>query len=184
MKPPLLTSARLTLDAFTEDDTDAVLAHVDDGELQRYVPVPVPYTRTDAEHYTGSYMQMAEPNPGIAVWAVRLDGQLAGALELRMAELYDGDIGFWVGRPFRGQGVMTEAVGLVVDHAFGPLGLHRVSWATVAGNVGSARVVQRNGFTFEGLRRLGLQHRDERVDSWVASLLRGDPRRPTDGWPV
>ena len=36
MKPPLLTSSRLTLDAFTEDDTDAVLAHVTEEELQRF----------------------------------------------------------------------------------------------------------------------------------------------------
>lgn len=184
MKPPLLESSRLTLDAVTEADTDAVLAHVDDAELQRYVPVPVPYTRAHAEDYTGSYMRMAEPNPGIAVWAIRFEGQLVGAIELRIEEIGSGDLGFWMGGAHRGQGLMTEAVGLVADHAFGALGLQRLTWSSVAGNVASARVAQRSGFTFEGLRRLGLQHRDERVDSWIASLLRDDDRTPTEGWPL
>ena len=184
MKPPVIQSPRLTLDAFTPDDAPLTYECVDDEELQRFIPVPAPYTLAHAEHYVGAYASAAESNPAMVLWAVRESGLLVGALELRIDSAASGDFGFWVGRQHRGRGVMTQAVGLMVDHSFSALGLQRLSWEAIASNRGSARVVQRNGFVFEGTRRLAIEHRGERVDSWVASLLRTDPREPVEGWPL
>ena len=186
MKPPLIQSERLTLDAFTPDDAPLVFEYVDDAELQRFIPVPVPYTRPHAEHYVGAYATAAEANPGMALWAVRENGELVGALELRIEGTTSGDFGFWVGKPHRGRGIMTEAIGMLAEYSFDPLGLdlQRLTWSAAAENWASATVVRRNGFTFEGTRRLGLEIRERRVDAWVASLLRTDPREPVDGWPL
>lgn len=182
MKPPVIQSSRLTLDAFRVDDAELAYEYVDDDELQRFIPVPVPYTRAHAEHYVGSYANDAEVNPALALWAVREHDVLVGALELRL-EGTSGDIGFWVGRRHRGRGIMTEAIALLADHAFTELGLERLTWSAAVENWASASVVQRNGFTFEGVRRLGIEIRGKRFDSWVASLLRTDSRAPADGWP-
>lgn len=184
MMPAVLSSARLTLDAFSADDTDLVHRYIDDPELQRFIPVPVPYTRRDAERYTGTYAAEAAISPALGLWAIRSNGSLVGALELRHEQIGSGDLGYWMGAPHRGRGLMTEAIGLLVTHCFDTLGLQHLSWQAVAGNAASAIPVQRNGFVFEGTRRLGLELRDTRVDSWVASLLRTDPRHPAPGWPL
>jgi RimJ/RimL family protein N-acetyltransferase len=179
-----LSSDRLTLDAFGPDDTDLVHAYVDDAELQRFIPVPVPYTRRDAERYTGTYAAEAAISPALGLWAIREGGTLVGALELRHEEIGSADLGYWIGAPHRGRGLMTEAVGLLATHCFEVMGLQRLSWQAVVGNVASAIPVQRNGFVFEGTRRLGLEVRGLRVDSWVASLLNTDSRQPASGWPL
>ncbi len=185
MKTPLIASERLVLDAFTVDDAAAVLDCVDDEELQRYIPVPIPYTLEHATQYVTEYADETAASAGKVLWAVREDAVLAGALELRIAD-GSGDIGYWVGRAHRGRGIMTEAVGMLVEYGFDPLGfdLARLTWSASAGNRGSAIVVQRNGFTFEGLRRSGVVVRERRDDEWVASLLRGDSRELVDGWPL
>jgi ribosomal-protein-alanine N-acetyltransferase len=56
-----------------------------------------------------------------------------------------------MGSHFAGKGIMTEAVDLVVGHAFDTLLLHRVEAACIPGNAPSARVLEKAGFLREGL---------------------------------
>jgi RimJ/RimL family protein N-acetyltransferase len=175
----VLTTARYRLDAVTEADTDAVFAYCQNEELQRWVPVPVPYTREAAEGYTTKYAPAA-PH----LWAIRSGHQLLGVVELKAEPARSAELGFWLGAPHRGHGTMTEAVAAVVSHGFGEVGLERIWWCAVAGNIGSAVVAQRNGFRFEGLRRKAVDHRGVRLDGWFGSLLREDDRVPQAGWPL
>jgi RimJ/RimL family protein N-acetyltransferase len=86
----------------------------------------------------------------------------------------------------RGAGGATRAVALVLDHAFDPDGLDlvRVAWLAYVGNWPSRRIAWRAGFRLEGTIRLEAVQRDGiRRDSWVGTLLRGDPREPNEPWP-
>ena len=64
------------------------------------------------------------------------------------------------------------------------LDLVRIHWESFAGNYASAIVARRNGFHFEGIQRQAVVHRDRRVDTWNASLLRADDREIQPGWPL
>lgn len=201
MKSPLIASERLQLDAFEPTDAAAVHEYCDDVELQRWVPVPAPYTRADAELFTGQYARDAAATAAFTLWAIRAktgtasdgtagDGtsgtELVGAIELRFEPLKSATVGFWLGARHRGSGIMSEALGMLVDHAFDELGfdLDRLHWESLVGNNPSAAVARKAGFHFEGVSRRSLIHRGERVDSWQAVLLASDDRRPTDGWPL
>lgn len=185
-----IESSRLVLDSVVPSDVERVLEFCVDEELQRWVPLPVPYQRSDAEFFTGPYA--ASTGATFGLWAIRLSdggpigGALVGAIELRFEPLKSATIGFWLGRPHRGQGIMTEAVQTLVEYAFDPQGLDldRIRWDAVAGNWASAIVARRNGFRYEGLSRLALVHRTQRVDGWFATLLRSDDRSESDGWPL
>jgi ribosomal-protein-alanine N-acetyltransferase len=62
-------------------------------------------------------------------------------------------LGYYIGESFAGQGYMTEAVQLIVRHAFGRLKLHRLEANIQPGNLASIAVVKRAGFRLEGYSR-------------------------------
>ena len=68
-----------------------------------------------------------------------------------------GSLGPAVGREHNGLGYATAAMGAALRFAFGPAGLHRVQAAIMPRNAASIRVVEKNGFRFEGLARRYLE---------------------------
>ena len=84
------------------------------------------------------------------------DGALLGGITLanvRRGIVQAGTIGYWVGEPFAGQGCMTSALQVLLPALFGELSLHRVEAACIPTNLGSVRVLEKSGFTREGLAR-------------------------------
>ena len=86
--------------------------------------------------------------------------RLLGAITLsnvRRGVAQMGTLGYWIGAPFARQGYMTEAVGLMLEFAFGHLQLHRVEAACLPGNAASVALLTRTGFAREGLARAYLK---------------------------
>jgi RimJ/RimL family protein N-acetyltransferase len=179
MKTPVLASLRLSLDSITAVDAEAIYEFCQDPDIQRFTRVPVPYERWHAAEFTKG----VEARDSSCMWAIRENSALVGTVGLRFIAPGTAECGYWIGRPFRGRGLMTEALGTIVDHAFDDLGLDRVTWDAAVGNTASAAVAQRNGFTFDGTATLGLDLRGELFDAWLGSLRRSDDRVPKDGWP-
>lgn len=121
-------------------------------------------------------------------------GLFTGIVSLSLCGSGGASIGFWTARAARGLGVTREACELVLDFAFRPstdasdhqppgLGLHRVEWRAMVGNVASAGLARRMGFSYEGLLRRALRAVDGRIlDVWIAGLLVEDSRE-MKGWP-
>ncbi|MCD9140825.1 GNAT family N-acetyltransferase [Streptomyces albireticuli] len=61
-----------------------------------------------------------------------------------------GALGYGAFSPSAGRGYLGEGLGLVLRHAFGPLGLHRLEANVQPGNTASLRLVKRHGFRLEG----------------------------------
>jgi RimJ/RimL family protein N-acetyltransferase len=187
MIPAVIRSERLTLDSLLASDTDAILHYCQDAEVQRWVHIPSPYTRRDAEYFATTYAAEAAGSAALTLWAIRdADRALLGVIELRHEPLASATVGFWLGREHRGRGIMTEALQALGDFALDGQGLDlvRLHWEAFTGNVASAIVARRSGFRFEGTMRQSTVHRDRRVDTWHASLLRTDDRSRTEGWPL
>ncbi|WP_029151262.1 GNAT family N-acetyltransferase [Microbacterium indicum] len=177
-----LSTCRLTLSIPTSDDVDAICDACQDPLIQEYTTVPSPYTRDDAR----TFVELVDGwwrTGDECTWAVRADGELVGMVGLHRIADGAAELGYWMAAPGRGRGYVTEAAGAVLDFAFGPMRLERVSWRAVVGNTASARVAQKLGFRYEGLIRRGLPGHGVRTDGWLAGLLPGDPREPS-AWPV
>jgi len=89
-------------------------------------------------------------------FALRVEGRLAGQVtvdNIVRGALRSGHLGYWVDSSVAGRGFASLAVALVCDHAFGPVGLHRLQADIRPENRPSRRLVERLGFRQEGLLR-------------------------------
>ncbi len=106
---------------------------------------------TDAD-YDGYLDRLTEPvREGFAI-CLADTGELAGYTTINNivhGSFRCGALGY--GAFLRGRGLVTEGVGLVIRHAFGPMGLHRLEVNIQPGNKASIALVERLGFRLEGL---------------------------------
>ena len=82
--------------------------------------------------------------------------------------------GTWLGRPFWGKGVNTEAKALLARLAFDACGLHRLGAYASTDNVRSQKALAKAGFQREGTLRAFHRHGDRVHDVHVFGLLRVD----------
>jgi [ribosomal protein S5]-alanine N-acetyltransferase len=73
-------------------------------------------------------------------------------------------LSYYVDGNFAGQGLMSEGISLAINHAFHPLGLHRVEANIQPKNIASINLVKRLGFTKEGFSRRYLKINGEWCD--------------------
>ena len=84
------------------------------------------------------------------------------------------EIGFTLDRAYQKRGFAAEAVRALLDHLFTVRGLHKVSAEADARNAASARLLERVGFTREGLRREHTWSKGEWTDDLLYGVLAGD----------
>lgn len=111
---------------------------------------PHPYTLQDAEFFIG-LCSKEEPQ---VTFAIEYDGELAGAVGLvPQSDIYrkTAEIGYWIGEPYWGKGIATEAVRMLVDYGFNKLNLIRIYTGVFENNPASCRVLEKAGFTREAV---------------------------------
>lgn len=104
-------------------------------------------------------------------------GRLAGGISLgniRYGVARNAHIGYWMGAPHAGKGMMSEAIGIVGHFAFETLRLHRLEAACIPQNTRSIRVLEKAGFTREGLLRSYLKINGAWQDHFLYALIEGD----------
>jgi ribosomal-protein-alanine N-acetyltransferase len=127
-------------------------------------------------------LRSAARRGAVLPFAVTVDGVLAGQVmvgNVVREPLLSGYVGYWCDQRLTGRGVMTAAVALVVDHCFGPVGLHRVEATVRPENLASIRVLTKLGFRQEGLFRRYLDVGGEWRDHLCFAMTAEEP--PTGG---
>jgi len=107
------------------------------------------------------------------------ESRLIGGLNLsnvRRGAAQAASLGYWMGAPYAGHGLMTEAVRVILTFAFGPLRLNRLEAACLPSNGASKCVLEKAGFKSEGLARRYLKINGQWQDHDLFALLHDDPR--------
>jgi RimJ/RimL family protein N-acetyltransferase len=183
MIPVVLRTGRLVLDQPGEPDVPLITEYCQDPLFERYTATPWPYDEHHARSFVTDTVPRDRATGSAATWAIRstADWPILGMIGYR-AKL--SDLGFWLGSPHRGTGYMTEAVGAVLDWAFGR-GVERVAWECVRGNLASASVARRSGFRFTGEAAANVPARDgTRPPAWHGEIRSGQDRSEKPGWPA
>ncbi len=112
----------------------------------------------------------------LSVFDAESEALLGGvALMLRPAT-QSGELGYWLRSDEAGQGLATQAAGLLLAHAFGPLALRRVCLTCDVANRGSRRVAEKLGMRREGRLRAFMLHRGEARDHYLYAILAAEFR--------
>jgi RimJ/RimL family protein N-acetyltransferase len=147
---PEILTRRLMLRAFRMDDAPRVRALAGEREIAANTThIPHPYEEGLAEAWIGAQAERRSRDEAV-VFAVQLRGDLDLELdqENRQAEL-----GYWIGKPYWGRGLATEAARAVLRYGFEDLRLNRVHANHFLHNASSGRVLEKIGMVREGCRR-------------------------------
>jgi [ribosomal protein S5]-alanine N-acetyltransferase len=107
--------------------------------------------------------------------------QLVGGITLsnvRRGAAQTASLGYWVGKPFAGQGRMKEAVKIALPFAFTTLRLNRVEAACMPANAASIRVLESARFVREGLARSYLKINGRWEDHLLFAALAAERALP------
>lgn len=184
VRAPVLHTKRLRLDSPALSDRLAVARYCRDPLFETLMTLPWPYEQRHADFFLHRVVPGGWLSGDELTWAVRENesGPLLGIVGWR-SEL--SDIGFWLGAPHRGRGLMTEAVIAVTDWLMTDFGRTEIAWECVIGNAASVSVARKAGFTFTGERPTELTFRDgSHPAAWHGVLRAGEPRVERTGWPA
>jgi 8-oxo-dGTP diphosphatase len=173
---PRLVTARLLLRPLTLADAPAMHALLQDPDVSRYTArIPHPYEPGMAEAFIGGLGPLADKTFGIER---RADGAFLGCIGFEPeADPRVADCGFWLGRPYWGQGYASEALQALLDHGFSAHGLARIKTAADRANPASIRVQEKLSFAYIGSgeeaapargRPLAVERREVTRAAWEA----------------
>ena len=87
------------------------------------------------------------------------------------------ELSFFIDEHYGGNGIMTKAVAVMVDHCFSHLDINKVFLRIAADNLPSRRVAEKNGFVEEGTLRQDFKTPDgQLIDIVYYGLLNAAPR--------
>ena len=164
IEQPLLETARLRLRPIRPSDAPAIQRAAADRRIaDTMISILHPYPSDEAERYVAR--QQAEQAAGRSVaFAIekKAKGWFCGLIELRDIDREHslGELSFWLAVDAWGKGFMSEAVHEVVRYGFEGLGLNRLYAYHMLRNPASGRILEKCGFTQEGLLR-------QRVRKWA-----------------
>lgn len=111
----------------------------------------------------------------------RESSEILGGLTLgniRRRAAMSATLGYWMGAPHAGKGIMSRAVPALCRQAFGLIGLERIEAACLPENTSSIRVLEKAGFRREGFARGYLSIAGARRDHVLFALLKSDLAPP------
>jgi len=156
------------------EDVDGLLPAFRDPDLRDAGNLP-DFDRGQLVANLEELPRLAEAGRLLPLVALHADGNAVGAGVLHHldAERRIVEIGYFVLPESRGRGFGTTIARTLAEHAFS-LGVERVAAYVNVGNTASERVLERAGFTREGVVRSMPKPDGQRVDKTLFSLLPGE----------
>ncbi|MDN3905947.1 GNAT family N-acetyltransferase [Arthrobacter sp. YD2] len=167
---------RVTLRDLMPTDFDAVHSFASDPAVVQWSTWGPNTPEETRSFLDGAVAEAAAPErPGFTL-AVTVNCEVVGTAAVWTTSPADrnGELGYTLAKDAWGQGIGTETAGLLLDHAFDTVGLERVEATCHPDNTGSVRVLEKNGFRFEGRLRGHKSVNGQRRDSLLFAALRID----------
>ena len=148
----MLKTERLLLRRWEDSDAENLYEYAKDPDVGPIAGWPPHQSVDESRNVIRTVFQGKE---AYAI-CLKTDEQAIGAIELKLnghTDMTDRDdeceLGYWLGKPFWGQGIMPEAVKEILRHAFEEIGMTKVWVGYYEGNSKSKRVQEKAGFRYQ-----------------------------------
>ena len=148
----MLKTERLILRRWEDSDAESLFEYAADPDVGPIAGWPPHQTIEESRDVIKNVFNGKE---AYAI-CLKTDDRAIGAIELKLnghTDLTDRDdeceLGYWLGKPFWGQGIMPEAVKEILRHAFEKIGMTKVWAGYYEGNIKSKRVQEKSGFRYQ-----------------------------------
>lgn len=176
--PGPIGSDKVRLRPLRDSDVPRIVEACSDERTQHWLGrMPSPYSAAEARTWLDLNLEGQATGKKLT-WAVTTPDTdfLLGAINIFDIGEVDCEIGYWAHPGARGQGLTTEAMRLVTEHAFRELGVRRVRACAALDNAASRHVIESVGLTQTGIERLGTVLRSGPADVALYDVL-------ADEWP-
>lgn len=146
-----METKNITIEPLSAEHAVAIQQLASDPAVAATTTIPHPYPPDGAIHW----IEVCERQRAAGTdycFAVRVNGEIVGAVSLLKVKDGEGSIGYWIGAPYWGRGFATAASRLLLEFAFKTLGLNLIHGQCLEHNRGSFRVLQKLGFKWIGSR--------------------------------
>lgn len=128
---------------------------------------PHPYTIKDAKDWLALNVGITP----VLNFVIEVDGNFAGSVGMvPKTEVYrcNMEIGYWLGEPYWGKGIASTAIALMCDIVWQNYShINRIYAEVFEGNKASMRVLEKNGFELECIRKKAVIKNDLLIDDYV-----------------
>ena len=148
----IIETERLILRPFCESDAENVYFYAKDPDVGPIAGWPPHQSVEESRDVIRNVLSGKE---AYAV-CLKADGKAIGAIELKLNGFTDMtqrddecELGYWLGKPFWGKGLIPEAVKALLHRAFEEIGMQKVWCGYYDGNIKSKRVQEKCGFIYQ-----------------------------------
>ncbi|WP_314585207.1 GNAT family N-acetyltransferase [Paenibacillus terrigena] len=174
---PRLETERLILRKMRRSDARDLFAYASNAEVTRYTMWNTHRTLRDSEHFLDAIEQRYREGQ-VTNWGIeyKSNGKFIGTCGFVYwaPEHHRAEIGYALSAEYWNQGIMSEAARVVLQIGFQKMDLNRLEARCNLENIGSERVMQKLGMTYEGVIREQLFIRGRFESVKLYSILRNE----------
>lgn len=165
--------SRCRLRPFRDGDQASITRHANNRRVWRNLrdAFPHPYTRADADAWVRRVVGELPPTH----MGIEVAGEAVGSIGLTLqADVHrrSAEIGYWLGEPFWGRGLMSEAVPAFTAYALATFDVCRLYATVFAWNPASARILEKAGYSLEGRLRKSVIKDGCIIDQFLFAYVR------------
>ena len=157
------------------NDVPALTKHANNKKLADNLrdTFPSPYTEKDSIEWIHANLGVEPPTNFAIVTKTEAIGNIGAHIGPDIHR-YSAEVGYWLGESYWNKGVMTLALKAFSTYAFEKLGMVRLYATVFEWNPGSARVLEKAGYSMEGRLRKYVTKNGKVADALLYALVRED----------
>ena len=171
---PTLETERLILRKISKKDLQDIFTYGSNPKVSQRVSWETHKSKVDTENFIEHVLEGYSQN-NKALWGIELKStcRLVGTIDFVTVNLKHkkAEIGYVLSEDVWGNGLTTEATKKILEYGFETLGLVRIQARCFVENIGSQRVMEKSGMSFEGIIRKGMFAKGEYQDLKFYSIL-------------
>lgn len=151
-----------------KDDIDLLVSYFNNLKIWNNMRdhIPHPYTYEDAE----AFLAAQDGLTPVQNFAILSGSEVAGGIGILLkTDVYrmNVELAYWIGEPYWGKGLASEAVRLMTEYVFETFAINRIVAEVWEYNKASMRVLEKNGYFLENVARKGILKNEFLIDNYI-----------------